>query len=61
MLDFIRFFYNEVDDLHYLAIKHFFSNSFVPKAWSKTYLALIPKKDNPKLVYDFYLISLYNV
>lgn len=33
----------------------------MPKSWGLTYVALIPKKDNPKLVIDFCSISLCNV
>lgn len=33
----------------------------MPSSWGKTYITLIPKKSNPKLVFDFHPISLCNV
>lgn len=39
----------------------FFKNVVMPKAWGRTYIVLIPKKEHPKFALDFRLIFLCNV
>lgn len=40
-----------------LEILHFFQTSSLPTSWGRTFIALIPKKDSPKLVSNFRPIS----
>ena len=44
-----------------LAIQSFFKNGFLPKGVNSTILALIPKKNEAKVMKDYRPISCYNV
>lgn len=59
--EFYKFFMDDLSDLLLNAIKYFFSHAVMPKAWGKTFIVLIPKKEHPKFVSDFRPISLCNV
>ena len=59
--EFYKFFWDDVGDQLFEAIKDLFDNTSMPKAWGKTYVTLIPKKERPKRVSDFWPISLCNV
>lgn len=58
---FYKFFWDEIGDHLYLAIKKNFKTTRMPKAWGRTYVALIPKIGHPKKVVDFRPISLCNI
>lgn len=60
-VEFYRFFRDEVGDHLFSAINYFFSYFSLLNSWGRTYIMLIPKKSNSKLVYDFWPISLCNV
>ncbi|XP_039130949.1 uncharacterized protein LOC120267377 [Dioscorea cayenensis subsp. rotundata] len=51
----------DIGDSLFAAINHFFTNSTLPSSWGKTFIALIPKKDNPSSISDYRPISLCNV
>lgn len=55
------FFWHDVGDHLYFAVKYFFSNSNMSNAWGRSYITLISKKPNPKYIADFQPISLCNV
>lgn len=59
--EFYKFFWEDLSDLLMNAITYFFSHVVMLKAWGKTYIILIPKKEHPKFVSDFCPISLCNV
>lgn len=58
---FDRFYWSEIGDHLFSVVKYFFSNSIMPSSWGKTYIALIPNKENPIPVFDFCPIFLSNV
>lgn len=60
-IEFYKFFWDDVGDQLFEAIKYFFDNTSMPKPWGKTYVTLVPKKEHPKRVSDFRSISLCNV
>lgn len=57
---FFKFFLEDLSDHIMKAINHIFYNAVMPKAWGKTYIVLIPKKEHPKVASDFRPISLFN-
>lgn len=59
--EFFHFFWLEIGDHMYSAVRFFFSNSVKPPSWGNTFVALIPKNDNPQLIFVFRSISLCNV
>lgn len=59
--EFYHFFWNKISDQLTIAVHYFFSNSVMPSTWGKTFITLIPKKDNPCSVSDYMPISLCNV
>lgn len=54
-------FWDDIGEHLYFAIKYFFDNASLPRSWGKTYITLIPKKNNLAIVNDYRLISLCNV
>ena len=58
--DFYVFYWDVIKDLLFKAISHFFQTATLPKSWGRTYVALIPKNDNPSCVKDFKPDSLCN-
>ncbi|XP_039116586.1 uncharacterized protein LOC120252479 [Dioscorea cayenensis subsp. rotundata] len=60
-VEFYRFYWTEIGDLIFAAIRYFFEHSVMPNSWGRTYVALIPKKSNPQSPADFRPISLCNV
>lgn len=60
-VDFYKFFGNDVHEDLYNAIKYFFVHAHMPNSRGHTFIALIPKVDNPKSVTSYRPISLYNV
>ncbi|XP_039138822.1 uncharacterized protein LOC120276159 [Dioscorea cayenensis subsp. rotundata] len=59
--EFYKFFWADIGDQLTDAIQYFFANSIMPFSWGKTFISLIPKKDNPSSVSDYRPISLCNV
>lgn len=59
--EFFHFFWSNIGGHLFSTVSYFFSNSVMPLSWGKTYVVLIPKKDNPRLGYDYCPISLYNI
>lgn len=55
------FYWNILGDPLFKAISFFFETANLPHSLGKTFIALIPKKDNLVLVSDFRPISLCNV
>ena len=60
-VDFYKFFWHDIQDDLSKAINHFFEIAHMPNSWGLTYIALIPKKENPKSDTDYCPISLCNV
>lgn len=59
--EFFHFFWNDIGDQVTDIVLYFFNNVVMPASWGKTFVTLIPKKDNPNLVSDYRPISLCNV
>lgn len=59
--EFYQNFWPIIGDCLYAAIQFFFANSSIPTSWGKTFVTLIPKKNNPRHVTDFRPIALCNV
>lgn len=60
-IDFYLFYWDFVKLYLFQVVSYFSQPICLLKSWSKTYIVLIPKKDNPRNVIDFKPISLYNV
>lgn len=60
-VEFYRFYWNEIGDTLYAAIRYFFDHSVLPNNWGRTFITLIPKKPNPNHASDYRPISLCNV
>lgn len=60
-MEFYKFFWPSTKDKLTSAISHFFAYSFLPSNWGKTFIILVPKKENPCLVSDYRPILLCNV
>lgn len=60
-VEFYVFYWNVIGDALFQAISDFFTTLTLPKSWGKTFVVLIPKKNNPVSVTDFRPISLCNV
>lgn len=60
-VEFYVFYWNVLADLLFKAILDFFLTFNLPKSWGKTFVVLIPKKENPTSVINFRPISLCNV
>lgn len=54
-------FWDDIGDSLFVAVQFFFNNASLSSSWNKTFITLILKKPNPKLVLDFRPISLCNV
>lgn len=46
-VEFFKFFWEDLGDNLFAAVNHFFHHAVMPKAWGKTYIVLIPKKEHP--------------
>lgn len=55
------FFLHDIGNCLFNVVDYFFRTTSLPKSWGNTYVALIPKKNKPKVVSDFRPISLCNV
>ena len=51
--DFYMFYWSTVGDHLFQEVSHFFNTCKLPSSWGRTFVALIPKIDNPKKVDDF--------
>lgn len=51
--EFYHYFWSNIGEHFFNAIRYFFSNSVLPASWSKTFIALIPKVNNPRFVLTF--------
>lgn len=61
-MEFYKFFWDDLGNQLFFAINHFFSvKAVMPKAWGRTYIILIPKKEHPNLVKDYRPISQCNI
>lgn len=60
-VEFYVYYWNAIGEKLFQAIAYFFETSSIPPEWGKTFVVLIPKKNNPCLVIDFRPISLCNV
>lgn len=49
-VEFYQFVCPKIGDHLFSAIQTFFLNSSLPSSWGRTFIALIPKKENPTLV-----------
>lgn len=59
--DFYHFFYQLLESTFFLQSIFFFTNFVLPSSGGKTFITLVPRKENPILVSDYCLISLCNV
>lgn len=59
--EFYTFFWDNLGDDLFHAIRHFMFTACTPKSWGKTFVTLIPKKEHPRKVMDFHPISLCDV
>lgn len=56
--EFYQFFWPDLGDHLFAAINSFFLNSSLASSWGQTFIALIPKKENPlfwSLILNLYL------
>lgn len=60
-VEFYLFYCHIVGVSLFCAINHFFQNTILPSTWSRTYVVLISKNNNPQKGFDFRLISLCNI
>lgn len=60
-VEFYLFYCHIIGVSLFCAINHFFQNTILPSTWSRTYVVLISKNNNPLKGFDFRLISLCNV
>lgn len=60
-VEFFKFYWQDLEDDLFNAVTYFFEHGSMPTSWGHTYIALIPKKDNPKLVTNYHPITLCNV
>lgn len=58
---FYKFFGHDVHEDLYNAINYFFVHAHMPNSWGRTFIALIPKVDNPKSVTSYRPFALHNV
>lgn len=50
-LEFYLFYWSIIGDQLFNDVSYFFQTSKIPKAWGKTFVVLIPKKDSPQICY----------
>lgn len=52
-VEFYVYYWNVIGEKLFKAIAYFFETSYIPPSWGKTFVVLIPKKNNPSFVTDF--------